>query len=113
MSEPINPQKALEDIAKSAPLYAQAKADRVYLEQYRKTLKATLMQQAMMAGHSAVIAQEREAYADPKYQTHLQGLREAVETEERLRWRMVAAEAAVEVWRTQSANERRMDRGTQ
>lgn len=113
MSEPINPQKALEEIAKAAPKYAQAKADRVYLDAFSKTLKAILMKEAMMAGHSTVIAQEREAYADQRYQDHLKGIREAVDTEERLRWRMAAAEAAIEVWRTQSANERRMDRGTQ
>lgn len=109
----INPQKALEEIAKAAPLYAKAKGERVYLEQYRKTLKAMLMQTAMEAGHKTVIAQEREAYADPSYHAHLLGLREAVETEERLRWRMVAAEAAVEVWRSMEASNRMMDRATQ
>jgi hypothetical protein len=36
----------------------------------------------------------------------LKGLREAVEAEETLRWQMVAAEARVEVWRSQEASNR-------
>jgi len=106
----INPQKALEDIARSAPAYAKAKAERIYVEEYRKTLKATLMQEAESQGHKTAAAQEREAYAHPNYGLHLEALRDAVEAEETLRWRMVAAEAAVEVWRSMEASNRRMDR---
>ena len=106
----INPQKALEDIARSAPAYAKAKAERIYVEEYRKTLKAMLMQEAESGGHKASVTQEREAYASPRYAVHLEALRDAVEAEETLRWRMVAAEAAVEVWRSMEASNRRMDR---
>ena len=36
----------------------------------------------------------------------------AVEAEEAARWRMVTAQAAVEVWRSMEASNRGMDRGT-
>jgi len=111
-NKPIDPQRALRDIAKTAPLYAQAKADRIYCDEYRKSLKAILMKQAIKEGFEAANAQEREAYAHPEYVKHLEALREAVQVEESLRWRMVAAEAAVEVWRSQEASNRMMDRGT-
>ena len=42
----IDPQKALREIAKMAPLYAKAKAELVYVEEYRKTVKALAMREA-------------------------------------------------------------------
>ncbi len=107
MSKPIDPQAALQSRWELAPRYANAKGERVYLEEYRKTLKATLMK---ACGESAIGAQEREAYAAPEYAQHLAGLQAAVEAEETLRWRLVAAQAAVEVWRSQEASARAMDR---
>ena len=99
----IDPNKAVDFIRDNGKKFAQAKADRIYLEEYRKSLKAILMKRS---GENAVNAQEREAYAHPEYQELLKGLREAVEAEETLRWQMVAAEARVEVYRTISANNR-------
>jgi hypothetical protein len=93
----------------TAPRLAKAKGERVYLEEYRKSLKAILMQAGV--GKTAVM-QERDAYADPQYTEHLRALRIAVEAEEALRWRMVALQAAVEVWRSQEASNRAMDRAT-
>jgi len=109
----INPQKALRVIASTAPLYAEAKANRIYVEQYRKSLKAILMKKALQRGHEAAVAQEREAYAEEEYVNLLAAIRDAVQAEEALRWKMVAAEAAVEVWRSLEASNRLMDRGTQ
>ena len=107
--EPIDPQKHLRRMWDAAPKLAAAKAHRVYLEEYRKTLKALLMKRC---SESSAAAQEREAYADPQYVAHLDGLREAVEAEELLRWRMVTDQASVEVWRSQESSNRAMDRGT-
>ncbi len=105
----LDPQKSLEAMHATGPVLAQARADRVYCEEWRKSLKAILMKE-----HAALpaVAQEREAYADPRYLQHLDALKTAVEAEEAARWRMVTAQAAVEVWRTLSANDRGMDRGT-
>jgi hypothetical protein len=108
----INPEKALTSIAKIAPEYAQAKANRIYCDEYRKTLKAQLMKDALAKGFESAIAQEREAYADPTYAAHLEAIRETVQIEETLRWKLVAAEAAVEVWRSRESTNRMMDRGT-
>lgn len=109
MSKPIDPQAALEALWKIAPLYAEAKGTRVYLEEFRKTLKAQLMK---ACPENAIGAQEREAYADPTYAEHLKALQIAVTQEETLRWRLVASQAAIEVWRSQEASNRNMDRST-
>ena len=103
----IDPQVSLEAMHKTGPLLAQAKAERVWLEEYRKSLKALLMKASQ---HSSAVMQERDAYADESYLLHLKGLREAVEKEEALRWKMVTAQAAVEGWRSQEASNRAMDR---
>jgi hypothetical protein len=97
---------ALNWIRDNAPAYAKAKADRIYLEEFRKTKKALLMQKAERAGHKAANAQEREAYADEDYQKHLVALGAAVEEEERLRWLMVAAQARIEAWRSLESSRR-------
>lgn len=105
----LDPQKSLQAMHETGPVLAQARADRVYCEEYRKSLKAILMKE-----HAALpaVAQEREAYADQRYLTHLDALKVAVEAEEAARWRMVTAQAAVEVWRSMEASNRGMDRGT-
>lgn len=106
--EPIDPQRHLRRMWDNAPKLAQAKANRVYLEEYRKTLKATLMHEH---ADLPLSAQERDAYADPRYIAHLEALRVAVEEEEKLRWRMVTDSATVEVWRSTEASNRAIDRG--
>ena len=102
----INVFKALDFIRDSAPAYAQAKANRVYLENFRKSKKALLMRAAEMKGHKTAAIQEREAYADDGYIEILAALQAATEEEERLRWMITAAEAKIECWRTISATKR-------
>ena len=109
MSRPIDPQAAIETMWKTAPLLAKAKAERVYLERYRDSLKAILMK---ASGKSSAAAQEVEAYADKSYIDHLGAIRTAVEEEELLKWRMVASEAAIDVWRSQESSNRAIDRST-
>lgn len=101
----INIFKALDYLRDSAPLYAKAKAERVYLEEFRKTKKAILMKQAEPQYPSAA-AQEREAYGHAEYVELLEALRIATEEEERLRWMMVAAQAKCSVWQTLEATKR-------
>lgn len=103
------PEAAIEFIFKQGKRYAKARADRIYLEEYRKSLKAILMKKSM---ETAVNAQEREAYSDPEYIELLKGLQVAVETEEEVRWGLVAAQARIEVWRTQEASARAEVRAT-
>ena len=108
----IDPQAAVDYMIAKASEYAQAKANRIYLEEYRKSLKSQLMKDALVGGYEAANAQEREAYSNPAYKEHLLALKEAVETEEKLRWMLIAAEARIDVYRTQSANNRALDRMT-
>lgn len=102
----INPERSLEYIWKHSKAYAKAKAERIYLEEYRKSLKAILMKRALSQGFEAANAQEREAYADTDYKALLEGLRTAIEAEEAIRWGLVAAEAAIDVWRSKEASAR-------
>jgi hypothetical protein len=106
---PIDPQDAVDYMAEKAPLYAKAKAERVYLEEFRKSKKAMLMQQH---GDKPIGAQEREAYAHPEYIGLLAALQVAVEAEETLRWMLVAAQTRVEVWRSQESSNRAIERTT-
>jgi len=104
-----DPHKAIDYIIKHAKKFSKAKAERIYLEEYRKSLKAICMKRSI---ETAIGAQEREAYADPEYIALLKGLREAVEIEEALRWDLIAAQARVEVWRSEQANARAEGKAT-
>ncbi len=90
----------LRDTANEA---AQKRAERLYLDEYRKVLRAKLMKQHM---DLPVSAQEREALADPKYEEHLQALKTAIDEDEKMRFLRVAAEAKIEAWRSMNANHR-------
>lgn len=108
----IDPQAAVDFMVAKSGEYATAKANRIYMEEYRKSLKSQLMKDALVSGYEAANAQEREAYSNPVYKDHLQALRQAVEAEEKLRWLLIAAEARIEVWRSQEASKRSEHRMT-
>lgn len=101
-------EKALDFIRDNAPALAQAKANRVHLEEFRKTKKAILFREAP---EGTIQAREAYAYSHAEYIELIDGLKAAVEEEERLRWLMKAAEFKIDVWRTQQANNRSLDRG--
>jgi len=109
MSEDRDPHKAVDYILLNGKRFAKAKAERCYIEEYRKSLKAILMKRSM---ESAIGAQEREAYAHPEYVQLLDGLKEAVLIEERLKWDITAATLRVEIWRTEQANNRAEGKAT-
>lgn len=108
--EKIDPNDAINYMIKNSERYAQAKANRTYLEEYRKTMKAELCKEALANGFEAVNAQEREAYADPDYKQHLLAIKAAIEEEERLRWMLVAAQARIDVWRSMEASNRAIEK---
>lgn len=103
----IDPHDAVDYIIKMAPQFAKAKAERIYAEEFRKSKKALLMAQC---DAPAANAREQYAYAHPEYVALLRGLQAAVEVEEELRWRLIAAQARVETWRSQEASNRMTDR---
>jgi hypothetical protein len=57
--------------------------------------------------------QEVYAYAHEDYVVLLRGIREAVEAEEKYRWLMTAAQARIEVWRTEQYSARMEIKATQ
>lgn len=104
---------AVDYIYQQGAKYAEAKAHRTYLEEYRKSQKAMLMKQALSDGRAKTSASaEMEAYADPAYVQALKGLEAAVEAEETLRWSLVAAQARIDCWRSEQANNRVLDKAT-
>jgi hypothetical protein len=111
MSE-IDPQAAVDFMVAKAGEYAQAEATKVYMEEMRKTIKAEVMIEAEALGHKTAAMQEREAYASQRYKHHLDVLRTAVEERERLRWMLIAAQARIDVWRSQNASNRNIERAT-
>lgn len=100
-------QAALDYLRDNATAAAQARANRIYVEEFRKTIKARLMK---ASGAKSVAAQEVEAYADPAYVEHLEAIKQAVESDEKHRFLLKAAEARVEAWRTLCSNARAQGR---
>ena len=97
------PTKAIQYIIDTAEPYSKAKATRIYLEGFLKSRKAQLMTQA---GTEVLGKQETYAYAHQDYIEILEGIRQAVETEEKYRWLMTAAQARIECWRTEQYSAR-------
>ena len=106
----INIFKALDYIRNNAAPAAKAKATRIYLEQFRKSKKALLINDAP---EGTIQSRESYAYAHSDYLTLLQDLRTSVEVEEEYKFMMQAARLKVEVYRTQQANNRFLDYSNQ
>ncbi len=106
----IDPNEAVDFLIKNAAAYAKAKSQVTYLEEFRKSKKAILFSQAI---GNTVADRQNQAYALPEYQELLKGLQAAVERAEELRWKLIAAQARIDCWRSQEASNRVMDRVTQ
>ena len=74
--------RCLDFIRDNASLFAKAKSERIYIEQYRKSKKAILIQE--FEGKGTIQEKESYAYAHKDYILLLCALREAVEQEEKL-----------------------------
>ena len=98
-------EAALDYLRDSVDSAAQAKANKVYLTEYRKTHKAELMNQSNEASEAA---KERYAYSHNSYKEFLAGLKEAIYQDARHEFMRGAAGAKIDAWRTQSSNERTM-----
>ena len=107
------PYKAVEFIIENSAKYAEAKAKRIYISEFRKSKKALLMKEAMLNKVDAANAQEREAYSNQEYIDLLDGLAAAIEEEERLSWMLEAAKLKIEIWKTESFNNRRQERSSE
>lgn len=96
-------QKAVDFLRDNATPAAEARANRIYFEEFRKSLKAQLMSEQP---NDSLGAQERYAYSHERYLTHLQALKVAVFEDSKQSFLREAAKAKVQAWQTQSANER-------
>jgi hypothetical protein len=104
-----DPHKAVEYIIKESGNYAAAKANRTYIENYLRSAKSAFMLESTA---TSIAAKEMEAYANDDYIALLHGLKEAIEEEETLKWKLIAAQARIEIWRSQEATNRTIDRAT-
>lgn len=105
-----DPHKAVDFMLEHAEKYATAKANRIHIEEFRKSKKALLMNQCSA---ETVNAREQYAYSHPDYIQLIEGLKQAVEIEESLRWKMTAAQMRVEIWRSMEATARAEGKATQ
>lgn len=94
--------KAIDFILTNAPKYAQAKATRVQLEEYRKSKKAILAN----LEEGSLGAKEMFAYAHPEYIQLLMDIKQAIAEEEELKYKLEAAKLRVEVWKTEEYTKR-------
>lgn len=101
----------MEELRSLAKQYATAYATKEHLDEFKKSKLAILMKQAERDGFTTAAAQEREARAHQQYIELLDGLKEAMEKSESLRWELKIAEIGAEVWRTVEANRRAERRG--
>lgn len=99
-------ERRLTELRETAKKYAEAFAQREYLDEFKKSKLAMLMKTAERNGFTTAAAQEREARAHADYLALLDGLKVATEAAEALRWELKIAEIGAEVWRTKQATAR-------
>ena len=96
-------EKALDYMRDNATAAARARAEREYVTEFRKTIKAEIMKENVS---ESIGAQEREAYADQRYKSHLEAIKEAVYQDEYRRFMMEAAKTKISCWQTECSNKR-------
>lgn len=94
-------ERAVDWLRDNADAIGASKANVIYMEEWRKSLRAQIM-----AEHKdlALGAQERQALLDHRMQEQLKALQAAVHESTRLNFLAKAAEAKLELYRTQQAN---------
>lgn len=100
-------QKALDWLTENAVKGAKARATRLHLEDYSKSLLGRLMGEIKQEnGKMAVELVKAAASSHPDYLEHLQALQYAIEEDELMRWRRDSARAVLDSFQTVSANRR-------
>ena len=105
----FNPHDAIDFIFKTAPAFAKAKGELAELEAFKSSLKAIKMAES---GEQTVTAQEREAYRSEAYQELCKAIGVATEKTEALRWQIESAKLRIQVYQTESANNRQLEKFT-
>jgi hypothetical protein len=99
-------ERRMAELRQLADDYAKARANTVYLEDFKRSKIAILMKEAEAKGVKTAAAQERDALAHPEYLALLAGLKAATEVSERTRWLLKISEMGAELWRTQESTRR-------
>lgn len=102
-----DPNDAIDFIFKTAPKFAKAKGQLAELEVFKSSLKAIQMAKT---DEQSLGAQEREAYRSQEYQDLCKAIGVATEETEALRWKLLAAQMRVDIWRTEQASNRAFDK---
>lgn len=95
--------RALCYLRDNAEKDAQARAERLYMEQWLKTV---LAQEQAKVNASSVAAAEIGARTSEPYMQALSAYRQSIAEDERRRFLRAAAEARIEAWRTMCSNKR-------
>ena len=98
----IDPNKCVAYIMENAPKFAEAKAERVFIENYLRTVKSRLMSQE----EGTLGNKEAYAYAHADYEVQLRGLQAATQKEENLKFMLLAAQMRFDTWKTQEYSKR-------
>ena len=107
---PISPEKmdyAVNILADPEKRAAKARAAAEYLADMTKVVKAKLEAQS---NEKSAAAKESYALGHDRYAEHLTHLKEAREEDYSCRERRAAAEAIIEIWRTEQSNQRAAER---
>lgn len=93
---------------KNSKILGQASADRSYLEAFLKSKLALLMSEST---ETTMAGKEMYAKSHPDYIALLYGIKEVQNQEVTLKWQMDSAKITIEIYRTESANNRAIDKG--
>jgi hypothetical protein len=104
-----DPNDAIDFIFKTAPLYAKAKGKLAQFEAFRHSLKAIEMSKS---DATTIGGKEMDAYKSQPYQELCEAIGLATEETEALKWQLEAAKMRFELFRTQEASNRNIDRMT-
>ena len=109
MNKNYDPNDAIDFIFKTASVYAKVKGELAYLETFKSSLKAIKMAQS---AQSTSAAKEMEAYSSVEYQELCKAIGVATEQAEGLKWQLEAARMRIDIWRTEEASNRNIERLT-
>ena len=104
-----DPNDAIDFIFKKAPEYAKAKGNLAQFEAFKHSLKAIEMSKSEA---TTIGGKEMDAYKSQAYQELCEAIGLATEETERLRWELEAARMRFELYRTQEASNRNIERLT-
>ena len=104
-----DPNDAIDFIFKTAPLYAKAKGNLSQFEAFKHSLKAIEMSKSEA---NTIGGKEMDAYKSQPYQELCEAIGLATEEAEALKWQLEAAKMRFELYRTQEASNRNIERMT-